>query len=332
MGVDTLLRALWLAGGEGGGGGGARGGGGEAALFDGALARALPRYAGMLAGARSWAAAGGSADAQAAGGGAAFDAALVASLAPPSRGRQVPPLTSWPLPTVSFAAFEASLGAWANGHGGGDGAGDIPLLARGSRYLLAALRSVARRGVDGHNATVGVPELASLATQSLVDALWATFFATGDPAAVERVLDAGTGYAEFLEEHGDAWVTKFRSGSVGGEGGGDAAPRDFTGVPPSLEDDPLASMRFSASRYALWSLLVNASTHTAVGDAVARHHDAVAELAAEGGREGMTAFGLRRLELLDALAPSLGALAEHAAAHGIGSGAWPESYQRGRGG
>ena len=57
----------------------------------------------------------------------------------------------------------------------------------------------------------------------------------------------------------------------------------FQALPEEFEDDPLGAMRFETSRYALWTLLVNATTHVAVGEIFAKQLQALLDEAAKHG-------------------------------------------------
>lgn len=305
--LDTLLRGLLLAG---------------TPACDAALEKHLPAYRATL----QRHAAGSNGD------GASLHAALVASLTPPPPvAEAVPVHLGWSLPAVSLPVFAALLRAAPPSATGGVPA---PPYGRASRFLLqqlaagAALAASDTRTFDARTA----PALACVVTTSLVDAAWARFHATGDPAAVVRVLDVATLFVPFLEELGDdaeRWVTHYRAGRPAADA---AAGVDYSSVPAALADDPLAVMRFEASRHALWSLLVHARWHTAVGAAFNAHAADVAR--AVGGMDALsqttrvTQFGRHRIALLERLLPTVAELHAAAGDDGIGSGVWPASFRQ----
>jgi hypothetical protein len=300
--LDTVLRAMWLA---------------QLPACDALLARLAEDRGDALR-----AALPGS-DADGAGGGAARREELLAaaaSLFPPAPLRRRAPLLVWPLPAADLTAFEAH-------------AREEPFPLYGASALwgsrLRALRSAGRGGGAPARAAAALlaPSLALSISTNMVEAYWAHFCATGDPAAVGRVCDAAAGYGEFLDEFGLAPVLAWRGDSERGGGGGGAD------VPEALRDDPLAALRFSASRFALASLLAHAGRHTAVGDAFAAalaalNDEAVARDArtAAGADGGLTAFGERRLNVMLAVRPIVAEFAVEAWATGVGSGNWPPSY------
>jgi hypothetical protein len=246
--------------------------------------------------------------------------AAAASLFPPAPLRRRAPLLRWPLPAADLASFEAHAREEA-----------FPLYGGASALWgarLRALRGAARRG-EGEEGGGGArgraaaallaPPLALAISTNMVEAYWAHFCATGDGAAVGRVCDAAAGYGEFLEEFGLDPVL---------ECGGAGAP-----PPPALAEEPLAALRFSASRFALESLLAHAGRHTAVGDSFSRqlaalNDEAVArDAATAAGEDGaLTVFGERRLRVMHAVRPLMAQFAAEAWATGVGSGQWPPSY------
>ena len=313
--LDTVLRALALAGVPG---------------CDAVLARVSAEWGQGLA--QAW----GAEDARGGSGGAPWGgappgwegasredlAALAASLGPRAPPRLREPVLRWPIPVQNLAAFELALREQPS-----------PLYGA-TRHLFArtrAMHALAARAPRGspQAATFALlaPPLAAEVTQALTDALWGHFYATGDAAAVQRVLDIATGYGEFVEEFGAAPFS---------------APDGACALPAALEDSPDAAMRFAASRHALWTLLWHCERHTAVGDALSAGYAQLNDRAvledfagcasAEGGEGGggggggITAFGRAQLDLLHYLRPSLAALAAQAWRRGIGSGVWPEAY------
>jgi hypothetical protein len=297
--LDTVLRAAWLA---------------QLPACDAVLAE----FAAGRAEAVRAAFAGAEAGTPPPPGGAPREELLAAaaSLFPPAPLRRRAPLLQWPLPAADLAAFEAHAREEA-----------FPLYGASALWgaRLRALRAAAGGGARGRAAAALLaPPLAQAVSINMVEAYWAHFCATGDAAGVvRRVCDAAAGYGEFLDEFG----LEPALGGAGGDVGAGA------GVPPALRDDPLAALRFAASRFALSSLLAHAGRHTAVGDAFAAalaalNDEAVARdpLTAAGVDGGLTAFGERRLRVMHAARPHMAELAAEAWATGVGSGAWPESY------
>lgn len=259
--------------------------------------------------------------------------ALAESLRPPSSDQDTEariPFLEWPIPAVNLERFESHVGSLLpTRHGRSretDGQAVLPcnMYGRGSRFQFQQMRAAALqlREDPARFRSATAPALATVVTCSMVDAYWAGLYASCDSAFVERVLDVGTLYVPFFEEFGDEWVARYDPGA------GPDAP--FSGVPPSLRESPLEAMRFEASRYALWSLLVNASTHTVVAGMFRKHADSVTQAAgaaqALSGGPRMTAFGRQRLRLLELLAPAMEQMSARAEAHGIGSGHYPPSF------
>lgn len=252
---------------------------------------------------------------------------LAKSLFPPSGERVRVPLLEWPIPALGLSVFELHVTR-----------SPFPVYAV-SRYLFSgthAAYTLAKQG-DRMRLALLLPALATVVTCSMTDALWAEFYATGNPKAVLRVLDIGTPYMDFVEEYGVEPVTGYNKeaasrgvrAAVTLTSGWGAAT---LGLPEEFLHDPYNRMRFETSRYALWTLLVNASTHTVVGDTLLRHtaatQDRVAMFGPLGANEEgvMTAHGKMQLALLKALLPSFASLRTHAENAGIGSGQWPTSY------
>ena len=246
--------------------------------------------------------------------------ALAASLLPPPGAHNRTSFLRWPIPTLNLSAFEAHLRS------------EPFALYGATRHLFArthAMHALAQRGTRNsepnaattarHTFVVLSPRLAQDVTVSMVEAMWAHFYATGDARAVSRVVDVGVAYGEFLDEFGDAPVTAFNG-----------LDDDMSPPPEAIADDPYARMRFNASRFALWSLLWHASRHTAVGDAFASSYaslnDKAALLDPMDTGEVLTAFGRSRLELMRVLLPSMTECAASAWSGGIGSGTWPPAY------
>jgi hypothetical protein len=179
-----------------------------------------------------------------------------------------------------------------------------------------------------------VPHLATVVTRALVDGYWSYFYATGDPVAISKVLDVGTPYTAFVEEYGDAPVVHYKPLPRGADGSGSSDDPVFRDWAADFEDDPYSLMRFDTSRYALWTLVMNAATHTHVGESFLRQadqlHDHVALLDPVTRLETMTAFGEQRLQLIKLLAPAVHEMHQRALMDGIGSGQWPASYDAGR--
>ena len=262
---------------------------------------------------------------------------LAASLTPPVDGSR-PHFSTWPIPVINLQGFESHIMSLAAQYGA---VAMGSQYGRGSLYLLRHMQAAAQQSAAdpkrfrSHTA----PALASLVTCQLVDAYWAGFYSTGDPVYVDKVLDVATQYVDFFEEFGDAWVTQYRQPPPPPpsqpSGGLAAKAVDYDGVPPDIADDPLATMRFETSRYALWTFLINASTHTAVCDAFKRHTGRVADslsvLDSTSVEARMTVFGRKRLRLLELLMPQVAQLATQAGQSGIGSGTWPTSYGQGAG-
>ena len=310
--LDTVLRALSLA---------------DMPAADAVLQRTSGAWASALAAgwARTDAGAGADASAPPPGAPPGWEQAsredilaLAASLGPRTPPRPRAHLLHWPLPLLNLDAFTRDLRQQP-----------FPLYAA-SRHLFARTRALhtlasstsASSASSAATLALLVPPLAQEVTCAMVDGLWGHFYATGDSAAIERVLDVATGYADFLEEFGQQPFT---------------APSGAYPLPPALADSPYAAARFEASRHALLTLLWHCERHTAVGDALGAAFSALndrAVLAEVGQRvggeeeEGITAFGRARLDLLHHLHPTLQALAARAWQGGIGSGQWPAAYSR----
>lgn len=221
------------------------------------------------------------------------------------------PLLEWPIPSMDMSKFEHHVRRYR-----------YPLYA-GSRYLLAHLNAAHKLSVtDPATFSLFSPVVASMVTKSLVDAYWAGFYATGAHAFVHRVLDVGTPYMEFMEEYSDKPVTEYDAA--------EAAQPLPASLPPEFESDPFSALRFETSRYALWTLLMNGSTHVRVVEAFLQQYsdisDRVALMDPISRNEDFTAFGRQRLDLMRALLPSMQHLGMHADEHGIGSGEWPAGY------
>lgn len=305
---DTLLRSFWLAGGVGGG-----------LHFDEILAGASAEACMNVAASPfdEWDGEGGASGGGDGGGGRprvsrADRAALASSIFPPPEERcRASSVVSWPLPLQNMAAFEAHL------------RGARFALYGATRYWFArthAMHALGAKGDVSSRASFSAlsPPLAQDVTIALVDALWAHFYATGDGRrVVSRVLDVGTDYADFLEEEGTAPVETCVD--VRGVLFGAAPP------PLSVADSPLDLARFNASRYALWSLLVAAREHTAVGDAFAADFSELNDAAVLRPDE-LTAFARKRLTICHALLAAMQEAAAAASVTGIGSGNWPASY------
>ena len=320
--ADTVLRALWLA---------------NTPACDSVLEAAASQWADAMG--------GGSASAKAAAataagaprpsssstaapsegrGGPDVEDALAAlgrSLFPPVGQRHRAHITQWPLPVMNLALFERHLSAH-----------DFPLYGCTRFWFMhtRAVRSFASSADARVRGRVGLlsPRLAQDLTVAIVDALWASFYATGAAAAALRVLDVATLYLEFLDEPGlgERFVMPTAEGAA--DGGEEAT---LLPPPPThLLEDPLTLMRFEASRHALHSLLRHVAAHVAVGEAVLTQHDTLEERVnlvnpAGDGDGALTGFGAKRLQLLRRLRPTLEQLARHAESEGVGSGRWPQS-------
>jgi hypothetical protein len=260
--------------------------------------------------------------------------ALADSIFPPDelRGNRTH-ILDWPLPVMNLSAFEKHVSE-----------SRYPVYGC-TQYWWSrtnALWTFGPRGPQPSAASFAVlsPMIASDLTMAMVDAFWAHFYATGDTRAVLRVLDIGTLYMEFFDEYGDKYVTQMaqsqgqEQGQAQGQGHGQgpegSGSSNTEELPDELRDDPYTLMRFNPSRYALYTLLVHAGSHTVVGDAfgsqlgellnTTRLHDPTAT------DDLLTGFGRRRLELMKLLAPSIAEQAKVASVHGVGSGNYPESY------
>ena len=272
--------------------------------------------------------------------------ALATSLSPP---HPAPPLAEWAIPSLNLPAFEAHIAAQEFSHYG-----------CGSRFLFAHTHAAwAVAATDKAAYRAGAPRLANLVTRGMVDAYWGAFYATGDPVWPLRVLDVGTPYAEFLDEFGDEWVSQYnpslsrdssalasaaRAEAVTAGAAGDeeraasaSARADaayYSGLPEALVDSadtsPLPLLRFDTSRYALWTLLLHAGTHTSVAQTFFRHasavNDKLAKMDPVARSEDVTSFGNSRAVLLQALLPAMMQLGGPADQHGIGSGVWPAGF------
>jgi hypothetical protein len=248
-------------------------------------------------------------------------AAAAASLFPPPPARVRVPLLDWPIPSMSLSTFEAHVTQ-----------SRFPIYAA-SRYLFSGTHACYQlANKDRGRLAVLLPHVASCVTNSLVDGYWSEFYARGTPHAVLRVIDVATPYMDFVDEYGVEWATKYKQAEAAVSLS--SGWNDLGGIPEEFGSDPYARMRFETSRYALWSLLVNAATHTVVGDVFIRHAAAMDERVAmlgplsdvEIAHVGMTAFGRTQLRLMKILSPSIADLYQHADKIGIGSGIWPESY------
>jgi hypothetical protein len=247
--------------------------------------------------------------------------ALAQSLLPPPEHRNRLHITQWPIPILTLASFERHLRACP-----------FPLYGCTRHFFMHthALHTFAKDPALASRVQLMSPLLAQALTTSLVDALWAAFYLSGRPEPVLRVLDVGTAYVDFLDEYGDEYVREW--------------PKE---APAGLADDPLGLMAFEASRYALHSFLSHCETHTAVSDIAARqlahlyeqvmtrdplgiHLQGVAGgMAAHGDDPNvvLTAFGRKRLDLLQLLLPAMARAGEEAARAGVGSGAYPGSFR-----
>ena len=336
--ADTVLRALWLANtpacdsvleaaasqwSDAMGGGGGGGGGGAATTATGAPSSSSSSSSFPSPSSSS------SAAALEGRGETEVEAALGRSLFPPAGQRHRAHITQWPLPVMNLTLFERHLSAC-----------DFPLYGCTRFWFMhtRAVRSFATSADARVRGRVGLlsPRLAQDLTVAIVDALWASFYATGAAVAVLRVLDVATLYLEFLDEPGlgERFVMPAADAAEGADGRptADGADEDATLLPPPpshLLEDPLTLMRFEASRHALHSLLRHAAAHVAVGEAVLAQHDSLEERVnfvdpAGNGDGALTGFGAKRLQLLRRLRPTLEQLARHAKSEGVGSGKWPQ--------
>ena len=255
-------------------------------------------------------------------------AALAQSLFPPPKERIRVPLLEWPIPALSLAVFELHVTR-----------SRYPIYAV-TRYLFSGTHAayLLAKKSDLMRLAQLLPQLATVVTMSMVDGLWAEFYATGNPKAIIRILDVGTPYMDFIEEYGVLPVTGYKNELNARRGApavtltsgwGDPAA---SGLAEEFVSDPYSRMRFETSRYALWTLLIHSSTHTSVGDTLLQHsamtEDRVAMFGPFGAEEegAMTAHGRTQLLLLKAIMPSIASLRRHSEAGGIGSGHWPASY------
>lgn len=268
--------------------------------------------------------------------------ALSQSLYPPSPPRPASPrphILTWPLPSLNIDTFQKALASspfcpyactsrhlFMHTHAAYTAAQAAPGGAKAAGSGARGKAAPPRTGAKAASSfAMLVPELATLLTVSLVDAYWSVFYATGNPAAVLRVLDAATPYMDFIEEYGDAGVRGYNPAKAAVVLGGDGSD-----LPEEFEDDPFGAMKWETSRYALWSLLSNTATHTVVGEIYFKHfsevNDSIAILDPISRAEEVTAFGEARYGLLKLLLPGMQAAGRVAAAGGIGSGRWPASY------
>ena len=231
------------------------------------------------------------------------------------------PFLTWPVPALGVTAFQATI----------EGT-EFPVWGATRHLFLRthAFHVMARHQRPRFVATL--PDLASLVTTSMLDGYWAHFYATGDAlTAVTRVLDVATPYCDFVEEYGDVWVTHYAPSLRDSDPSRTAGGVDVSGAPPEFDDDPYNRMKFVTSRYALWSLLVHAATHTAVGDCFARlalsAHDRAALVSPLTRAGTITAFGERQLQLMQLIFPAVQDLRVRATESGIGSGQWPATYE-----
>lgn len=247
-------------------------------------------------------------------------AAAALSLFPPSAQRVRIPIVDWESPAASLSTFEAHVTR-----------SRFPIYA-GSRYLFSgthACYQLARK--DPGRFTALLPHVATVTTNAFVDGLWSEFYATGGRRPVMRVLDVATPYMDFVEDYGVEWATQYKRDAAAvslTDGWG-----DLGGIPDEFATDPYARMRFETSRYALWTIFLNAATHAVVGDVLSKHTaDAqnraalYGPMGAEEPSSGFSAFGRLQLKLLAAISPAIANLHQQADDTGIGSGQWPASY------
>jgi hypothetical protein len=233
--------------------------------------------------------------------------ALATSILPPNYRQCRQPLMQWQIPCMNLDSFHKYVTT-----------NEFNLYGA-TRYLFSLTHATyalsQQRQIDG---AVMAPGVATHVTKCIVDGYWSQFYATGDAMAITRVLDVGTLYMPFLDEYGDAYVTEYATKI--------SLPEEFT-------EDPLSAMKFECSRYALWTLLVNVGTHTAVGEIymaqLAKIMNKITLMDPVSAELETTAFGKMRIELMKALFPTIQKLGNHASTHGIGSGTWPASYGEG---
>ena len=243
-------------------------------------------------------------------------AALADSLLPPSTparsAARAASLLAWPVPALDLPRFEAHLAAEAFSPYGATR--HLFLHTRAAHLLASAGKA---RAADF---AAFAPPLAALVTAALVDGYWSHFYATGDPAAISRVLDVGVLYLPFADEFGDAAIA----------GPASADDERWAGA---FDGDALAHMRFEAGRHALWTLLANAQVHAQVGGWFLRDAGAALDSAAlldpVSRLATLSHEGERRLQLQRLLAPAMRTAHAHAMEYGIGSGQWPASYDEG---
>jgi hypothetical protein len=287
-------------------------------------------------------------------------ALLVASaqsiLPPPEKRARRRPVLDWPLPSQQLTEFERVLreqefplfGAtrflFAQTHA----AHALAQKAEAERTQRAAARvrpgdsgsgrsgssSRSSSGSTGAAAAFAAmsPDVASVVSRCMVDAYWAVFYSTGDGRAISRVVDAAVPYVEFAEEYGDRWVAHFGKETLADPNTGREGPNRFNGVPEEFEDDPLNRMKFEVSRYALWSLLTNARTHTVVSEVFMKEFGLLSDRYAmsdpQAREDEWTPFFRDRLDLMSLVQPSVAAMgAEAGRLGGIGSGEWPATYR-----
>jgi hypothetical protein len=217
---------------------------------------------------------------------------------------------------VDLPAFEAHVAA-------------APLSFYGAtRHLFLHTRTAHALAARGRRADFAAfaPAAAAEVTRALVDGCWSTFYASGDPAALARVLDVGVLYLPHADEYGDS--------ALAAPGAG--APADEARWDDDFDGDAVARMRFDAGRHALWSLLANAQAHVQVGGWLLRQAgdalDGAALLDPVSRLATVSRDDERRLQLQRLLAPALRAAHAHALDSGIGCGRWPPSYDDGGGG
>ena len=255
-------------------------------------------------------------------------AVLAESVFPPGNERVRVPLLEWPIPAMSLSVFELHVTR-----------SRFPVYAA-SRYLFSGTHAaflLGKRG-DRMQLTVLLPHVAAVVTNSMIDGLWSCFYATGNPAPVLRVLDVGTAYVDFMEEYGFNPVNNYAK-ETDARGGRPAVSIGVGWEKDSVcHEDPYNRMRFETSRYALWTLCTNASSHSFVGEVLLTHAAKMEDQAAMHGPFGadevdaMTTHGRAQLRLLKMLRTTFTSLHLHATEYGVGSGQWPASYSASSGG
>lgn len=260
--------------------------------------------------------------------------ALGRSFLPPKENRNRKKLHEWPIPVMNLALFERNLTQNEYPFYGCTRYWFMHTHALYSSSFLSKSLLTAPSQTESTKAEalrhagrikVMSPILAQDLTVSMVDALWSSFYVTGNSACIFRVLDIATLYVEFLEDPGIGDMYLIPSNNPETIQSGTLLPSP----PPDLLDDPLSLMRFQASRHALYTLFQHISSHTNVGPFVLKHHEELEDKvditgSLPTGESTFTSFGEKRLALLRHFRSTFTQLSEQAEKDGIGSGVWPE--------